>query len=72
MKKGYIEIPIPQQIPRGKGIHGTAYASNTSLRARIPKHERAEVNKAAEKLGVTPSNFVRWCAVQTANIINRK
>ena len=71
-KKGHIEIPLPHVIPRGKGINGTAYGNDTSIRTRLPKHEREAVYEAAEVMGVTPSNFIRWCAVQVASAINHK
>lgn len=70
MKKEYISIPLPQTIPRGRCINGTAYGSDTSIRTRLPKKEREAVNKAAEACGMTLSNFIRWCAVQTASAIN--
>jgi len=71
-KKGHIEIPTPSIIPRGKGINGTAYGNDTSIRTRLPKHERKSVEAAADALGLTPSNFIRWCAVQVASVINHK
>lgn len=70
-KKGFIEIPVPQSIPRGKGINGTAY-NNDAIRTRTTKQEREVIEKAADKLGITPSNFIRWCSVQAATVINRK
>lgn len=72
MKTNYIEIPLPHIIPRGKGIRGTTYGSDTSIRTRLPKHEREAVEEAANTMGVTLSNFIRWCAVQAASEINQR
>lgn len=72
MKKNHIEIPLPHTIPRGKGINGTAYGNDTSIRTRLPKHEREAVEEAADAMGVTLSNFIRWCAVQAASVINQR
>lgn len=70
MKRPYdppikVTIPAPSEIPRARGPNSTGkYGGN--LRVRCSNQEYDLVFDEAALLGVTPSNFCRWCIVQTA------
>lgn len=61
-----LSIPVPQPILRGKGINSTGLCGSNAVRTRMTKKERQTVAKAADKLGITSSNFMRWVAVYAA------
>lgn len=61
-----VTIPLPSPIPRQRGRNATSDGSGTRLAIRFTKRERVIIEKQAELLGVTVSQFLRWCAVYTA------
>lgn len=66
----HVTIPLPQPIPDGKGVHAARHINPFTFRLSIADEE--VIIKASEVLGVTKSNFVRWCATQVAmKIIER-
>jgi hypothetical protein len=60
-----LTIPFPSYIPRGRGIHAVGKFGSL-LKAKCSIGEFEEVDKAASKIGVSRSEFIRWCAVKTA------
>jgi hypothetical protein len=65
-----VTIPVPSEIPRARGLNSTiGYGGN--LRIRCTNSDYDLVFEEAIRLGVTPSNFARWCIVETAIAIRR-
>lgn len=63
-----ITIPFPSYIPRARGIHAVG-KFGTLLKAKCTLAEKELVQKAAEQIGVTPSEFIRWCSAKCAKEI---
>lgn len=63
-----ITIPVPSYIPRARGIHAVG-KFGTLLKAKCTADEKELVQQAAEQMGVTYSEFIRWCAVKCAKEI---
>ena len=60
-----ISIPLPQDIPRARGIHSTG-GFGGNLRVRCTNDEKLLVQSVANRLGITMSSFSRWCIVHAA------
>jgi len=60
-----ISIPLPQDIPRARGIHSTG-GFGGNLRVRCTDDEKLLVQSIANDLGITMSSFSRWCIVHSA------
>ena len=60
-----ITIPVPSYIPRQRGIHAVA-KFGTIFKAKCSLDEKEIVQRAAEFLNITPSEFIRWCAVHVS------
>ena len=63
-----ISIPLPQDIPRARGIHSTG-GFGGNLRVRCTDDEKLLVQSVANSLGITMSGFSRWCIVHVAKSI---
>jgi hypothetical protein len=63
-----ITIPFPSHIPRARGIHAVG-KFGTVLKAKCSRDEEEAVQAAADKLGLTKSEFIRWCSVYSAREI---
>jgi hypothetical protein len=60
-----ITIPFPSYIPRARGIHAVG-KFGTQFKAKCSLTEKEIVDKAADAIGITSSEFVRWCVVKSA------
>lgn len=60
-----IEIPFPSYIPRARGIHAVG-KFGTLFKAKCSLEEKELVQKAANHIGVSYSEFIRWCSVYCA------
>jgi hypothetical protein len=60
-----VTIPFPSHIPRARGIHAVG-KFGTLLKAKCSLDEKELVQRAADKAGISYSEFVRWCAVHVA------
>lgn len=60
-----LTIPFPSYIPRGRGIHAVGKFGSL-LKAKCSVAEFEEVQKAADHIGVSRSEFIRWCSVKSA------
>jgi hypothetical protein len=60
-----VTIPFPSYIPRARGIHAVA-KFGTIFKAKCTQDEKDIVNRAAESLGITPTDLIRWAAVNVA------
>lgn len=60
-----ITIPVPSYIPRQRGIHAVA-KFGTIFKAKCSLDEKEIVQRAADQINVTASEFIRWCAVYVA------
>lgn len=63
-----VTIPWPSYIPRARGIHALG-KFGTLLKAKCSLSDKELVQQAAEVCGITPSEFIRWCAVMAAKEI---
>lgn len=63
-----ITIPIPSYIPRARGIHAVG-KFGTLFKAKCTLAEKELVQAAAEHMGITYSEFIRWVATQSAKEI---
>ena len=60
-----ITIPVPSYIPRARGIHAVG-KFGTILKAKCSVAEEEIVQRAADKLGISKSEFIRWSSVHVA------
>lgn len=60
-----ITIPYPSYIPRGRGIHAVGKFGSL-LKAKCSIAEFEEVQRAADYIGISRSEFIRWSAVKVA------
>lgn len=60
-----VTIPYPSYIPRARGIHAVA-KFGTVFKAKCTLDEKETVQKAADRLGISPTELVRWSAVHVA------
>lgn len=60
-----LTIPFPSYIPRARGIHAVG-KFGTLFKAKCTVEEKEIVQKAADVLGISPTEFVRWCVVHSA------
>lgn len=63
-----ITIPFPSHIPRARGIHAVG-KFGTLFKAKCTVEEKELVQQAADAIGITYSEFIRWCAVYSAKEI---
>jgi hypothetical protein len=60
-----ITIPFPSYIPRARGIHAVG-KFGTIFKAKCALEEKEIVQRAADHIGVSPSEFIRWCVTKSA------
>lgn len=60
-----LTIPFPSYIPRARGIHAVG-KFGTQFKAKCSIEEKEIVQRAAEHLGISPTEFIRWCSVHSA------
>lgn len=60
-----LSIPFPAPLPRGRGINAVG-KFETTLKARCNKNEFETVDDAANLIGITRSEFVRWVSLHAA------
>ena len=53
-----VDIPVPREIPRAKGVHVTHNVK--PMRFRIAEVERELIDEAAELCGISSGMFCRW------------
>lgn len=60
-----ITIPTPTPMPRGRGIHSTGRFGDIK-RFRCNMDDVRIIAQASQLLGLTESEFMRWCSTQVA------
>lgn len=65
-----ITIPFPSYLPRARGIHAVG-KFGSMFKAKCTVEEKELVNGAAAHIGVTPTEFIRWCSVHVAKEVLR-
>lgn len=60
-----LTIPVPSYLPRARGIHAVG-KFNSLLKCKCTIEEKELVQQAADEMGMSFANFVRWCTVQCA------
>lgn len=60
-----LTIPFPSYIPRARGVH-SAGKFGTMFKAKCTLDEKEVVQRAARQLGISPTEFTRWCVVHAA------
>lgn len=60
-----LTIPFPSYIPRARGIHAIG-KFGTMFKARCTLDEKKLIQDAADKAGVSETDFVRWCTTHCA------
>jgi hypothetical protein len=63
-----VTIPYPSHIPRARGIHAVG-KFGTVLKAKCSRDEEGLVQSAADKIGVSKAELIRWCSVHVAKEI---
>lgn len=63
-----ITIPFPSYIPRARGIHAVG-KFGTIFKAKCSLAEKEVVQQAADKIGISPTELIRWSAVHVAKEI---
>ena len=63
-----VEIPIPSEIPRARGIHSTE-KFGTKMKVRYSVDEEMLVKEQAKRIGVGTSQFIRWASVHLAKAL---
>lgn len=64
-----IEIPIPDDIPRGYGLAATTGPNGCFIQFRGTQQEKAKIFAAAECLGILSSTFMRRVVNDAADAI---
>src|SRR5262245_61479941 len=68
----HIRIPIPRSTKNiYRGFHDTHAPNTTPISTRWTERDRVYIENQAHKLGVTFSEFVRWCAFYGAHEVDR-
>ena len=60
-----VTIPFPSYIPRARGIHAVG-KFGTVLKAKCSQEEFDEVQEAADTIGITKAELIRWSCVHVA------
>jgi len=60
-----LTIPFPSYIPRARGIHAVG-KFGTQFKAKCTLEEKDIVQRAAEQINISPTEFIRWCSVKAA------
>jgi len=60
-----VTIPFPSYIPRARGIHAVGKFGSL-FKAKCTVEEKEIVQRAADSLGITFTELVRWSAVHVA------
>jgi hypothetical protein len=60
-----LTIPVPSYIPRARGIHAVGKFGSL-LKAKCTPREKELTQLAAEHLGISHAEFIRWCATYCA------
>jgi hypothetical protein len=60
-----LTIPFPSYIPRARGIHA-AGKFDTLFKAKCTMAEDEILQKAADKLQISRSDFIRWVVAHAA------
>lgn len=60
-----ITIPFPSYIPRARGIHAVG-KFGTLFKAKCTQAEKDLIHEAASKIGISDTDFVRWCVTHSA------
>lgn len=65
-----LTIPFPSYIPRARGIHAVG-KFGSMFKAKCTVEEKDLVQQAAEQIGISPTEFVRWVATHSAKEVLR-
>lgn len=65
-----ITIPFPSYIPRARGIHAVG-KFGTLFKAKCTEAEKELIQTAADTIGVSATDFVRWCVTHCAKEVLR-
>ena len=65
-----IEIPLPSEIPMGRGVNSTSKRGG-NLRVRCTNKEYDDVAFEAAALGLSLAMFCRWTIVHVATQLRR-
>lgn len=60
-----LTIPLPSYIPRARGIHAVGKFGSL-LKAKCTPREKELTQHAADHLGISHAEFIRWCATWCA------
>lgn len=60
-----ITIPFPSYIPRARGIHAVG-KFGTIFKAKCTQAEKDLIQEAADHIGISTTDFVRWCVTHSA------
>jgi hypothetical protein len=63
-----LTIPSPMPTPRARGIYATG-SMGSNVKTRLSHIDTEKIDEAAGLLGMTRADFIRWCAVKTAEKI---
>ena len=71
-----VTIPTPMHTPRVRGVqaHGPHALGvlGENIRVRVNAVDHADIVVLCEMLGMTTSEFMRWCAVEVARRLLNK
>jgi hypothetical protein len=68
----HLSIPLPRSTQNlYRGFHETIAPTAVPISTRWTLKDREYISKQAQKLGVTFSEFVRWCAYYAADEVAR-
>jgi hypothetical protein len=60
-----LTIPFPSYIPRARGIHAVG-KFGTQFKAKCTEAEKEALFAAAEMIGISVTDFIRWTVVKAA------
>lgn len=60
-----VTIPFPSYIPRARGIHAVG-KFGTLFKAKCTLEEKELVQQAADRLGISPTELIRWSSTHVA------
>lgn len=67
-----VTIPLPNYIPRARGIYGTASKMAGNIRVRVSEMDAELIDEVIEPLGMKRSSFIRFCAVKVAEELKKR
>jgi hypothetical protein len=65
-----LTIPVPSEFVRGKGIDATTVGAN--IRVRLTQSEKDDILRACAELGMTRSQYLRFCGLHVSHALFRE